>query len=713
MKTLSLRTLAVVLSLFTVVFGLGLLWLDPQPVQALRHQGFDQFQRWQPRPYEPVGVRVVDLDDESLARLGQWPWPRTRMAELVQALDGLGAAAIGFDVVFAEPDRTSPRAVVDQWALAPDIRESLLRLPDHDAVFAQAMEGRRVVLGFAVEPVSATPTAPPVSPSAPYRHVWVGPPVPEALHGFRSAIPALPVLDRAAAGHGALTFVPDGDGVVRRVPLVLRLGDTPVPGLAAELLRVGQGERNHLLASEGVGLREVRIGAKRIPTNAQGEMWVHYSAPVAQRYVPAWQVLAGVAPREAFEGHLILVGSSAQGLMDLRFNPLGRLMPGVEAHAQALEQVLGGQFLVRPGWARALELLVVVFGGVAVCVLATHTRALVAAGASAALVGAVGWGGWWAFSRQGLLLDVLTPMLMLLLGFGWSSLAHHFWSERQQRWIKAAFARYVSPNLVEHLVEHPGQLELGGRRQTCSFVFTDLAGFTRLMEQTDPARAVALLNGYLDEMIAIAFRHEGTLDRIVGDAVAIVFSAPLAQPDHARRALACALEMHDFATRYANGLQAQGIPFGHTRLGVHTGEVIVGNFGGSTIFDYRALGDPVNTAARLESVNKHLGTRICVSEATLGGCPGAPARPVGRLVLMGKTEPLMVYEPWTPPEPEGHAPEDRYRAAYAAMSGGAHAEARAMLEALWAEFPGDPLVRLHRERLARGETGDLIVLEAK
>lgn len=273
---------------------------------------------------------------------------------------------------------------------------------------------------------------------------------------------------------------------------------------------------------------------------------------------------------------------------------------------------------------------------------------------------------------------------------------------------------------MDYLVNHPEALELGGKRQTCSFVFTDLAGFTSLMEKIDPGEALTLLNRYLEEMITIAFRHQGTLDRIVGDAVAIMFSAPVPQPDHPQRALRCALEMHAFATRYALQLQAQGVPFGHTRLGVHAGEVIVGNFGGSVIFDYRALGDPVNTAARLESVNKHLGTRICVSEAIWTACDGEGmmARPIGRLVLKGKTEALKVYEPLTAETPAGYAPLAAYQAAYEAMAQGL-AEAVAHFAQLAARFPDDPLVRLHHRRLqdlgpvALSERADRIVLDDK
>ncbi len=715
MKKISLRSVAVLLCLVTASLGLTLMLIDPVALQTLRHHGFDQYQRWKPRDYVPVPVRIVDIDEASLKKTGQWPWPRTQLAQLVEQLDKQGAAVIGFDVVFAEPDRTSPRRASAGWPLPPAARTVLEGLPDHDTVFAQAIERHGVVLGFAVQGASTPGKEQAAAAPAPYRYVWRGEPNLQSLHSFPGAVPSLPPLDAAARGNGALTFVPDSDGVVRRVPLVLSVANNPVPGFSAELLRVAQGGSNYILKradSAAVALEEVRIGALSLPTNARGEMWLHYTTEQAQRYVPAWKVLAGQVDSGLLDGHIVLVGSSAQGLLDLRFNPLGRVMPGVEAHAQALEQALSGQFLSRPSWAFAAEAIIVVLGCMVAVWIGAFVPSLWAAAACLTLVAGLMWGGWWAFASQRLLLDSFTPALALLVAFALASLCRHFWSERQQRWVKEAFSRYVSPNRVEYLVNNPGQLELGGKRQHCSFIFTDLAGFTSLMESIDPGAAVALLNRYLEEMISIAFRHQGTLDRIVGDALAIMFSAPVVQADHAQRALDCAMEMHAFATEYARDLQARGIAFGHTRFGVHSGEVIVGNFGGNAIFDYRALGDPVNTAARLESVNKHLGTRICVSQATLSECEGIEVRPVGRLVLKGKRLALPVFEPLPQPMPAGYAPTAQYQAAYAAMRDG-DAVAPTQFDVLRDAYPEDPLVQLHWARLAQGETGDEIVLRSK
>lgn len=708
--TWSVNLLAPVLS---VCIGAALLLIDPPLMQTLRNAVFDQYQRVHPRVYEPTPVRIIDIDEESLVKIGQWPWPRTRIAELVERLRQAQVAAIGFDVLFAEPDRTSPKAMLDIWNLPAGTRRDVAALPDHDDVLANTLKGGGVVLGYAVEREGKGEPL----PQQKYRYVGVGEPALPFAHAFNSAASPLPVLSAAAAGNGAMTFVPDNDGVVRRVPLLLRLGDTLVPSLAAEVLRVGQGAQNYMVrtsSTEGVGITEVKVGQFAVPTTAAGEAWVHYTRAVKERTIPAWKVLAGVVPDAELQGSLVLVGTSAQGLMDLRFSPLGGVMAGVEAHAQMLEQVFTDRYLYRPAWANSIEALTIVIGGLALGTLALVTGALASALVTLLVIALVIGGGWYAFIEHSLLLDPVTPSIGIFTAFLLSSVIHHFSSERRQRFVKEAFSRYVSPNLVSHIVDHPEELELGGRRQECSFIFTDLAGFTSLMEKIDPGEAVALLNAYLDEMIAIAFSHNGTLDRIVGDAVAIMFSAPVQQTDHRQRALTCAIAMQRFAARYSDDLKAKGIPFGHTRIGVHTGEVIVGNFGGSTIFDYRALGDPVNTASRLEAVNKHLGTKICVSEATLSGCTGVITRPVGRVVLKGKTQPLMVFQPVNDGlEVAGGPQEDpQYAAAYALMAQNADAALLALRQ-LAEVRPTDPLVKLHLHRLEEGQTGDLIVMTEK
>jgi adenylate cyclase len=488
------------------------------------------------------------------------------------------------------------------------------------------------------------------------------------------------------------------------VPLLVALGDEARPSLVAEALRVAQRSPLYRVYTGEAGVERIDIGRVHIPTNRRGELWVHFTEPQARRTIPAWQVLAGQAPA-GLDGSIALIGTSAQGLQDLRFSPLGGIIPGVEVHAQALEQALSGEFLQRPGWTLAVEALVLLVGGVLVCVLALRLRALWAALLSLALIAALNGLGWYAFSEQRLLLDFFTPSLGLVLAYSVASISHHIASEREQRWVREAFSRYVSPNLVKHLVDNPGQLTLGGKRQVCSFVFTDLTGFTEMMERQSPEAVVTLLNDYLEEVIGIAFRHDGTLDRIVGDAVAIMFSAPLPQADHAERALNCALEIDRFAQGYVAQLQAIGIAFGQTRIGVHSGEVVVGNFGGSTIFDYRALGDPVNTTSRLESLNQHLGTRVCMSAAIARSNPQVPMRGVGKVQLKGKSAAVEAFEPLA-------AVDDAYDAAFLLLMTG-DAGALAAFEALHKQRPDDGLVRFHWQRLMAGEQGAEFVMLRK
>lgn len=684
-----------------LLFCLGLLALAPLPVEKLHNAVFDQFQRWQPRQYAEAPVRIIDLDEASLARLGQWPWPRTRVAELVDKLREAGTAAIVFDVLFAEPDRTSPALFLQEQGVLDDALLSQLQaLPDHDSQLATALARSNVVLGFATERRAGGNSL----PLSRYGLVAPAPSPLPFLPQYAGVVKALPILEQAAAGSGALTFEPDTDGVVRKVPLLLALGDQARPSLVAEALRVAQHAPLYRVHTGEAGVEQIDIGRVHIPTNNRGEFWVHFTAPQAARSIAAWQVLAGQAPA-GLQGSIALIGTSAQGLQDLRFSPLGGIIPGVEVHAQALEQAISGEYLQRPGWARAVEVLALLFGGVLACVLALRLPALFAAGLTLLLIAALNGVGWYAFSEQRLLLDLFTPGLGLALIYSVASISHHVASEREQRWVREAFSRYVSPNLVKHLVDNPGQLTLGGQRQVCSFVFTDLTGFTEMMERQSPEAVVTLLNDYLEHVIAIAFSHDGTLDRIVGDAVAIMFSAPLPQADHAQRALSCALEIDRFAQGYVAQLLVQGVKFGQTRIGVHSGEVVVGNFGGSTIFDYRALGDPVNTTSRLESLNQYLGTRLCVSAAIARANPQVPMRGVGKVQLKGKAAATEVFEPLD-------APDYAYDAAYLLLMAG-DAGALAAFSELHEQRPDDGLVRFHLLRLQAGEQGDAFVMTRK
>jgi adenylate cyclase len=391
--------------------------------------------------------------------------------------------------------------------------------------------------------------------------------------------------------------------------------------------------------------------------------------------------------------------------------PLGEAVPGLEGHLQLMEQMLTQDYLLRPAWENTWFTALVLAFGLLLAILLAYFRPIWSVLLVAIGVGAVWVFSTWLIQAHHLLLDPIYPTVSLMAIFLSIAVPKYLRTERDQRWIKAAFSRYVSPNRVKYLQEHPETLNLGGEYRECTFVMTDLAGFTSMMEKYEPAMLSALLNEYLNGMIGIAFAHEGTLDRIVGDAVAVMFSAPVKQEDHPARAVACALAMDRFAHSFSQQQQDKGIPFGKTRIGVNTGEVLVGNFGGQVMLDYRALGDAINTAARLETINGTLGTRICVSESTVKQCPQFRGRIGGRLVLKGKKQAVSVYEPISDKEDSTERIK-QYREAYTLMDAQSPLAFEA-LKQMHQRYPDDPLVNYHLKRYESGESGSLVVMSQK
>ena len=283
--------------------------------------------------------------------------------------------------------------------------------------------------------------------------------------------------------------------------------------------------------------------------------------------------------------------------------------------------------------------------------------------------------------------------------------------ESKHRWIKDAFSAYISPNLVDHIIKHPEELKLGGVRRECTFLFTDLVGFTSVVEQNDPETVFAILNEYFEHMTAIVFKHQGTVSKIVGDAIAVMFSAPIEQKDHAEKAVACAIEMDEYAQNFALLMKKKGLSFGNTRIGVNTGTVIVGNVGGKNQLDYRALGDAINVAARLESANKQLGTRVCISESTVKKCAIFFGRPIGSLLLKGKTKAVVTFEPLIEKE-VNKSWYDAYIFAFELMQTNIDAALKAFQD-LISSYPEDRLSAFHFNQLSSGKSSKEIVLPWK
>ena len=640
--------LSVLLPLLACLIALG---ADPGPLRDLRNGLFDLYQRADPRPFSPdLPVRIVDIDDASLARIGQWPWPRSTLATLVERLAEKGAAVIAFDMVFAEPDRLDTTALAA--VLPEELRGPVLMAigtgEGADALFAKAMARAPAVLGAVLSDQG------PAASIAPKWGIASAGDDPLAfLPHFSSAVVPLPALGEAAAGIGALNWLPDRDQVVRRVPLLLALGKEVVPSLAAEALRVAQGASTYVVRASNAsgeaafgtrsGMVAVKIGAFEIPTEADGALRLRFGRSDPRRFIPAHQVLDGTADADALDGRIILVGTSAAGLKDTRATPLDAAVPGVEIQAQLIEQVATGAFLTRPDWARGAEILLAGLFGLLLAVLLPRVSPVGAGISTLAVITALAAGSFLAFTRLSLLIDPLGPAVTALAVYLGGVLALYRDEQKKKRWVREVFGRFVSPQVVERLAEQPQDLVLGGQTRELTILFCDLRDFTTLSETMDAEALTRFMRAYLTPMTEVVLAHGGTIDKYIGDAIMAFWNAPVDDPAHARNAASCALAMVErlkgLNAGWRTEAEAAGRPYVPVRcgIGLATGPCCVGNLGSAQRLEYSCLGDDVNLASRIEGATKALGADVLVSEATRAAAPELAFLEAGTLTLKGKT----------------------------------------------------------------------------
>src|SRR5271169_2431360 len=644
-------TLAYIL---TLVFGTLL-----APMRGnLENLVFDQYQRWSPRPYAfDQPVRIVDIDDESIARIGRWPWPRAMMASLVDALAKANVAAIGFDVLFSEKDQPSEdlKACASATAHSADQAAHCEERADGDVAFANSISGRPVVLGtfFTTTPNAAKTKLVPKGGFS-----FVGETPTSLLTHLNGALAPIPVLADAASGLGFLNWLPDNDRVVRQVPLLLDINDQIQPSLAMETLRVAQGASSYVVksanafgASSGASnqVEAIKVGDVIVPTQAGGDLRVWFARSDPRRSIPAWKALEPGADLSDLGGKLVFVGVSATGLSDVVATPLDPSTPGVEVHAQLVEQILSGMALVRPDWAPGAELIVGATLSLALAALLPFVPFYWTAFLGLVAACVMGYVSWNAFTSHGLLFDPVMPSLssgfVFLAGVG-----QLYGQKRQQvHEIRSAFGRYVSPAVVARLAEHPEHLQLGGQQRELTLMFCDIRSFTTLSEGLTPAELSTFLNEYLSPMTDIVLRETGTVDKYMGDAIMAFWNAPLDDPSHGLHAVRAALQMRETLIKLNAEWKERGDESGHAvqkvkfGIGINTGECSVGNMGSDQRFDYSALGDEVNIASRLEGSSKQFGVDIVASEATRNEAPHFAWLEIDHVRLKNKTRSVAVY----------------------------------------------------------------------
>jgi len=643
-----------------VLIGGGILlrYADPFFVRALRLIAFDNFQRLDPEPYDPkLPIRIVDIDEKSLSLFGQWPWPRTTVRDLLLELTSKGAAVVAFDVLFAEPDRTSLEAIVKQLppAEATAITAAMAGKPSNDEQFTAALKDTPSVLSIALGE-GANTTLP-----AKTGFAFAGDDPRPFLLEFNGASRNLPEFEDAARGIGAFNWVADRDQIVRRVALMFRLDQAFVPSLAAEALRIAQGATTYVLKAsnasgetafgQSTGLNHIRIGDVEVPTDAGGGVYLKFRHFNKAAYIPAWKVLAGDVSQEEIEGRIILVGTSAPGLLDLRATPVDAAVPGIDIHAQVLEHLLTGKFLERPDYAVALEEFLILALGIMLAFALPRVSAKTSAAIGFLTIALVLLGGWVAFHYWRVFIDPSYPALILGCMTTVITFYTYNTAEAQRSQIRHAFGQYLAPALVEQLAQSPEKLVLGGEERDMTILMSDVRGFTSISEsyKDDPQGLTSLMNRLLTPLTNTIVSHEGTIDKYIGDAIMGFWNAPVNVPDHELKTCAAALDMIDRLE--ALNLEREqetrpGQPFLPFRIGIgiNTGRCVVGNIGSDLRFNYSVLGDPVNVAARLEGQTKFYGVPIIIGART-----GEKAKEkfaifeLDLITVKGKTEPQTIY----------------------------------------------------------------------
>jgi adenylate cyclase len=635
---------------------------DPWIVREFKERTFDAYQRLLPRPYTDLPVRIVDIDEASIAEFGQWPWPRTKLAALTRRLGELGAGVVAYDIIFPEPDRTTPSQLSADLTNSDvpdrDLTVALLAsLPDHDRLFAEAMRITPVVLGFADNNL-ANESRPPIKAGL----AFVGVNPTDVLPAFRGAVSNLPILNEAAAGIGGINLSSrDRSGIVRRVPMLFSDGKRIYPGLAVEALRVVQNQKSIIVRGTGsngdidsgkAALVGMRIGDFKMPLSDDGEALIYFDHDRPDRYISVKDVLdpaksGDVRPR--IEGRIVLVGTSAAGLLDTRVTPLGEVIPGVAIQAQLVEQVLAQDFIDRPDWADGLEIfLTLLLGSLVVgMVVAFGSRFSLFVG-GIVVAGAVA-GSWLAFSHYKMLIDPLYPSFAALGAFIAVERVLHRASDQEKKFVRQAFGQYLAPELLARLENSPEAMQLGGESREITVMFMDVRGFTRISEALSATELVEFINTLLAPLSEAIQDELGTIDKYIGDSIMAFWNAPLDVADHPARACRAALKMREAVNKLnemdAFGFAARGFAEPTVRIGVgiNTGFACVGNMGSQRRFNYSAMGDVVNIAARIESSTKNFGTDLLVSDDLARVVEGVALLEAGEILLKGKSKPTKLY----------------------------------------------------------------------
>ena len=658
------------ITVVVIFLALVLFFIDMPFLQFMELKALDL--RMVSRGKLPTGGETViaAIDEKSLSELGRWPWPRTMIAMLVDRLKEYGAKAIGFDIIFSEPDQNSSLSTVcdlTEEVKKMGIRDKRLQellgekrlAADTDASLAKAIErAKNVTLGYfflksskEAEHLSEKEIDAAGENIANSRYQMIqGETNPDksALSDITaySAVTDLKLLSDVAENSGYFNAFPDRDGTIRWSPLVMRFHDNYYLPLSISLLVQYLGWPMVALNMAKFGIEGIKMGDINIPTDETGRMLINYYGPAkAFPHYSIADIIGGRLSGNTFKDKIVVVGATAIGIYDLRVTPYSSVYPGVEIHATVIDNILHRNFLYRSSGTQLLDVCTIVFFGLLIGIVVPRVKAI--QGMILALVIATVFviANAAIFSRYNLWLNVVYPVLTMVLIYLSITVYRYITEEREKRKIRGAFQYYLTASVINEMLKDPSKLKLGGDKKDLTVLFSDIRGFTTISEKMTPEALVGLLNEYLTAMTNLVFKYDGLLDKYMGDAIMAVFGAPLDQPDHALRACRTALGMMEELKKLQKKWAEEGRPVLDIGVGISSGDMVVGNMGSDMRFDYTVMGDMVNLGSRLEGINKEYGTNIVISEYTYAAIKDALfCRELDSVRVKGKKLPVKIYE---------------------------------------------------------------------
>ncbi len=590
---------------------------------------FEAYMKAKPRPSSGQIV-FVDIDDASLQQLGQWPWPRNVLANIITNIDKAGAKVIIFDGVIAEPDRHSPPNLAAALPDGHPAKEALAAMPDNDDVLAQAIANTgKFVAGWTHGSNSEPPILKtPVLAKRDVKEFLLSRKSRISDGYFQNIAKFLPAMEQAAAGNGSFMISQDGHSTVRETALIFHDGKNLYPSLILEGARLLENNgRSPIKVNanpeyKGYNVEEpfgVTINSYNVPMSSTNKMWVHFRHLQDDETVSIAKFLQPELPD--LSGKVVFIGSSAEGLMDLRSTPIG-FIPGVKVHINAFEQILQNWYLIRPITADQLEIAAAIVFSLLIILLSFRLNPLWL-GVFTLSISAGGVGAsWYLFDAYGGLFDPVTPIIIVGFTFVFASILSYLKESYEKRQVRDAFGLYISPEYMKELTSDPDKLQLGGETRDLSVMFTDIRGFTSISEGLKPQELIQLMNDFLTPMSDMVMQNRGTIDKYMGDAMMAFWNAPLDDASHAQNACRAALGMRDVLAPINEKLANEAKASGKTPIvlkagiGLNSGPCAVGNMGSKQRFAYSVLGDAANLASRLEGQTKSYGVDILIGENT-------------------------------------------------------------------------------------------------